>query len=139
MSIEQAQTFEYEVLIQEHHLDSFGHVNNAAYLQLYEEARWDFITKNDFGLDYIQKHQIGPVILDLRVRFKREIKNRERILIRSRIVEITNAKIQVLEQVMVKADGKIASEASFTVGVFDMKARKLVDASPEWLRALGLK
>ena len=30
--------FEFEVLIREHHLDSYGHVNNATYLALYEEA-----------------------------------------------------------------------------------------------------
>jgi YbgC/YbaW family acyl-CoA thioester hydrolase len=131
--------FEYEVLIREFHLDSFGHVNNAAYVMLYEEARWDFITKNGFGLDYIQAHQVGPVILDLSVRFKRELKNREKIKITSRTVEIMSPKIMVLEQAMVREDGKVASEAKFTVGFFDMKARKLTDASPEWLRACGVK
>lgn len=131
--------FEYEVLIREFHLDSFGHVNNAAYVMLYEEARWDFITKNGFGLDYIQKHQIGPVILDLNVRFKRELKNRERIKITSRTIEIVSPKIMVLEQKMIKEDGKVSSEATFTVGFFDMKARKLIDANPEWLKAVGVK
>lgn len=131
--------FEYEVLIREFHLDSFGHVNNAAYVMLYEEARWDFITKNGFGLDYIQKHQVGPVILDLSVRFKREIKNRERIKITSKTIEIIGPKIMVLEQNMIKEDGKIASEAKFTVGFFDMKARKLIDANPDWLKACGVK
>lgn len=131
--------FEYEVLIQEFHLDSFGHVNNAVYVELYEEARWDFITKNGFGLDYIQKHQMGPVILDLQVRFKRELKNRERIKIISRTKEIVSPKIMVLEQTMFKPDGKVASEAIFTVGFFDMKERKLVNSSPEWLKAIGVK
>ena len=131
--------FEYEVLIREMHLDSFGHVNNAAYVMLYEEARWDFITKSGFGLDYVLKHQVGPVILDLKVRFKRELKNRETIKITSRTVEIVSPKIMVLEQLMLKSDGKVASEASFTVGFFDMKARKLIDASPEWLKAVGIK
>ncbi len=131
--------FEYEVLIREMHLDSFGHVNNAAYVMLYEEARWDFITKNGFGLDYVIEHQVGPVILDLKVRFKRELKNRETIKITSRTVEIVSPKIMVLEQLMLKSDGKVASEASFTVGFFDMKARKLIDASPEWLKAVGIK
>ncbi|WP_408095382.1 acyl-CoA thioesterase [Peredibacter sp. HCB2-198] len=130
--------FEYEVLIREFHLDSFGHVNNAAYVQLYEEARWDFITKNGFGLDYVQKHQIGPVILDLQVRFKRELKNRETIKILSRAVEIVSPKIMVLEQSMIKADGKVASEATFTVGFFDMKERKLIAANDDWLRACGV-
>lgn len=131
--------FEYEVLIREMHLDSFGHVNNAAYVMLYEEARWDFITKNGFGLDYIQKQQAGPVILDLSVRFKRELKNRETIIIKSKAIEIVSPKIMILEQTMVKTDGKIASEASFTVGFFDMKERKLVNATPEWLKACGIK
>lgn len=131
--------FEYEVLIREMHLDSFGHVNNAAYVMLYEEARWDFITKNGCGLDWIQEHQVGPVILDLKVRFKRELKNRERIIIRSRTIEIISPKIMVLEQSMVREDGKVASDATFTVGFFDMKLRKLTDASPEWLRAVGVK
>ncbi len=131
--------FEYDVLIREAHLDSFGHVNNAAYVQIYEEARWDFITRNGFGLDYIQKHQVGPVILDLKVRFKRELKNREAIRITSKTIEVVNTKIMVLEQIMYKSDGKVASDAVFTVGFFDMRARKLIEAQPEWLRACGIK
>jgi YbgC/YbaW family acyl-CoA thioester hydrolase len=131
--------FEYEVLIREMHLDSFGHVNNAAYVMLYEEARWDFITKHGFGLEYVLKHQVGPVILDLNVRFKRELKNRETIKITSKTIEIVSPKIMVLEQQMIKADGKVASEAKFTIGFFDMKERKLIDANPEWLKAVGIK
>src|SRR5690606_41681750 len=99
--------FEYELLIREAHLDSFGHVNNAAYVMLYEEARWDFITKNGFGLDYIQEHQVGPVILDLSVRFKRELKNREKIRITSVTSEIISSKIMVLEQVIYNRENKI--------------------------------
>lgn len=131
--------FEYEVLIRELHLDSFGHVNNAVYVQLYEEARWDFITQNGFGLDVIQREQKGPVLLDLSVRFKREIKNREKILITSQAKEIVNSKIMILEQKMFNADGKLASEAIFTVGFFDMRERKLIEAGPDWLRAVGVK
>jgi acyl-CoA thioester hydrolase len=131
--------FEYEVLIKESHLDSFGHVNNSVYVQLYEEARWDFITKNGYGLDYVLKHQKGPVILDLSVRFKRELKNRETIKITSQTAEIIGPKVMVLNQTMIKADGKIASEATFTVGFFDLKERKLISASEDWLHAVGVK
>ena len=133
------EVFEYELVIKECHLDSFGHVNNAVYVQLYEEARWDFITKNGFGLEVIQRDQVGPVLLDLQVKFKREIKNREIIKIQSQTRELINSKMMVLEQKMIKADGRIASEAVFTIGFFDMKLRKLIDASPSWLKAVGIK
>jgi acyl-CoA thioester hydrolase len=133
------EVFEYEILIKECHLDSFGHVNNAVYVQLYEEARWDFITKNGFGLEVIQRDQVGPVLLDLQVKFRREIKNREVIKIQSQTREILSSKMLVLDQKMIKADGKIASEALFTVGFFDMKQRKLIEANPLWLKAVGVK
>jgi YbgC/YbaW family acyl-CoA thioester hydrolase len=135
----QNEIFEYELVIKECHLDSFGHVNNAVYVQLYEEARWDFITRNGFGLEVIQKDQVGPVLLDLQVKFKREIKNREIIKIQSQTRELMNSKMMVLEQKMIKSDGRIASEAVFTIGFFDMKLRKLIDASPSWLKAVGIK
>ena len=133
------EVFEYEIVIKECHLDSFGHVNNAVYVQLYEEARWDFITKNGFGLEVIQRDQVGPVLLDLQVKFRREIKNREVIKIQSQTREILSSKMMVLDQKMIKADGKIASEAVFTVGFFDMKQRKLIEANPNWLKAVGVK
>lgn len=136
---EENTIYEYLTTIRELHLDSFGHVNNAVYAQLFEEARWDFITKNNFGLDRIKEIHIGPVILDMRIRFKREVLNRENIIIKSRTSALVSSRIMILEQIMYKADGKVASEAEFTIGIFDMKARKLVDAPPEWLKAVGVK
>lgn len=131
--------FEYPVEILEHHLDSFGHVNNAAYVKLYEEARWDFITKNGYGLNKILELQQGPVILDLKVKFKRELKNRESIVIYSQVHEILNSRMIILQQSMKKGDGKISSEALFTIGFFDMRERKLIDASADWLKAVGVE
>jgi acyl-CoA thioester hydrolase len=44
----------YPLTIKETYLDTFGHVNNAMYLALLEEARWDLITTNGYGLKIIQ-------------------------------------------------------------------------------------
>jgi thioesterase III len=32
--------FEQAILIREEHLDTFGHVNNARYLEIFGQARW---------------------------------------------------------------------------------------------------
>ena len=76
-------THDYELLIQEQHLDTFGHVNNAAYLQILEQARWDLVTRNGYGLDEVHRRKIGPVVLEIRLRFRRELRNRQRVTIRS--------------------------------------------------------
>lgn len=132
--------YEYNKQILEQHLDTFGHVNNAVYLQLYEEARWDFITKNGLGLKQILESQIGPVLLDCQLTFKAELSNRDNIKIVSQArSEMRNKYVMVLDQKMVKESGKIASTLTLSVGMMDLKARKLISPSVEWLKALGVE
>jgi YbgC/YbaW family acyl-CoA thioester hydrolase len=129
--------FEYRLLIREHHLDTFGHVNNAVYLALFEEARWQFVTELGFGIKQVQETQTGPTILEVKLQFKREIKNRETIVIRTQVTDVTG-KITTLRQAMVNAAGEEACIAEFKVGLFDLQARKLILPTEAWSRALGL-
>ena len=96
---------EYPVLIREAHLDVFGHVNNASYLQIFEEARWDWITRGGFGMKEIFARGIGPVVLEANLRFQREATNRQAVVVKSRTLEY-KGKIGTVEQVMVRADGR---------------------------------
>jgi YbgC/YbaW family acyl-CoA thioester hydrolase len=128
---------DYEVIIRESHLDTFGHVNNAAYLELFEEARWEFITRNGYGLKKVQEIQQGPVVLELSMKFKKEITLREKIRITTRLVD-HKKKITRLHQEMVKEDGTVATEIDLVFGLFDLKTRRLIDPTPEWMKAIGL-
>lgn len=128
---------QYQVLIREHHLDSFGHVNNAAYLALYEEARWEVITENGYGLPKVHELKQGPVILDVHLTFQKELKLRETISITTEL-ESYEGKVGKLRQKMINSKGEIASEALFTFGLFDLKTRRLISSTPEWNKALGL-
>ena len=131
--------YEYDIMILEQHLDTFGHVNNAKYLEMYEEARWDFITKNNLGLKEILATQVGPVLLDLNLTFKAELKNRDKIKITSQArAQMRNKFVMILDQRMILEDGKTASTLTLSVGMMDLKARKLISPSEEWRRALGL-
>lgn len=129
----------YPVTILEKHLDTFGHVNNATYLELYEEARWDLITNNGWGLKEIYQRQIGPVITSLNIQYKREITNRETIRIETQVSSFRNKKILCLEQKMIKEDGSVANTMVMEAGLFDLKERRLLDPTDEWMAALGVK
>jgi YbgC/YbaW family acyl-CoA thioester hydrolase len=128
----------YTILIREAHLDTFGHVNNATYMALYEEARWELITQNGYGLRTVQELKQGPVILDASIKFMRELKLREEITITTELVHYTG-RIGQLKQQMIKTDGKVASESVFTLGLFDLDQRKLIDPTPLWKKAIGLE
>lgn len=127
----------YELVIHERHLDTFGHMNNATYLEILEEARWDLITRNGFGLEEITRRQQGPTILEINLKFSREIKNRQRITIKSWTDSYTG-KIHKFTQQMLDEKGEVSCEASFVIALFDLQARKLLSPTPEWRRALGL-
>jgi acyl-CoA thioester hydrolase len=128
---------EYKILIRESHLDSFGHVNNATYLELFEEARWDLITGRGYGLKQVHLFGIGPVILEVNLKFKHELKNRELVTITTEVTS-HKGKITQLRQVLFNPKGEEACIAEFTVALFDLKARKIIEPTPEWRQALNL-
>ncbi len=128
----------YEILVRESHVDSLGHMNNATYLALYEEARWQQITEQGYGFQQIQELKQGPVILDVFVKFQKEIRLRETIRIQTELIKY-EGKVGQLKQQMLKEDGTVASEAVFTFGLFDMKLRKLIEPTAMWLQALSVK
>jgi thioesterase III len=128
---------EYSVLIIERHLDTFGHVNNATYLDLFEAARWDWITANGFGIERIHALKQGPTVLEITLRFKRELKNRRRILIRT-WVDSYPSKVCTVIQEMRDETGELCCDARFLCALFDLEARRLLAPTAEWLKAVGV-
>jgi YbgC/YbaW family acyl-CoA thioester hydrolase len=132
-----ATPHEKTFVISEAHLDSFGHLNNARYLELFEQARWDLITERGFGIDMVRQTKTGPTILQIEIRFMRELSPRDVVVIRTEMLSYER-KIGKLRQQIIKADATVACEAVFTIGLFDLERRKLIEPTPAWLRAIGL-
>lgn len=132
------ESFHYQFQVIESHLDTFGHVNNATYLTLFEQARWDFISDRGWGLEDIQRLRKGPVILEARIKFKRELKNREKITITSQCGEPLNKLVMTMNQKMLKEDDTLAATLELSVGLMDLEKRKLIEPTPEWLHAVGM-
>lgn len=131
--------FESEILIRESLIDSFGHMNNSKYLELFEQARWDIIQDRGFSVAEILKNGLGPVVLEVNLRFTKEVRLREKIKIVSEVEPDENPKkTMVMMQTMQNAQGEVCCHARFVFGLFDLKARKLVAPTPAWSRAIGL-
>lgn len=127
----------YPILIKEAYLDTFGHVNNATYLNLFEEARWDLLTKNGFGLKKIQAEHIGPVILEINIKFLKELYLRDEVIIETQL-DSYEGKIGKLKQRMLR-NGEVCCTIELIVALFDLKQRKIIMPTPEWLRAVGVE
>jgi thioesterase-3 len=132
----EAKKFSYPVLIKETYLDTFGHVNNAMYLTLFEEARWELIAGNGYDIKKIKETGLGPVILEIKLCYLKELRLREEIEIETQMISYED-KIGKLMQKMVRA-GEVCCTAEFVFGLFDLEQRKLVLPTEEWLRAIGV-
>ncbi|OGT54191.1 MAG: thioesterase [Gammaproteobacteria bacterium RIFCSPHIGHO2_12_FULL_42_10] len=133
----QAQLFSYPLLIKENHLDAFCHVNNAMYLTLFEEARWDIVTKNGYGLKQILEIGLAPTILEVNLRFLKEVRLREQVVIQTQVLSY-RGKVGKLEHKMLRQD-VLCCSAELTIGLFSLKDRKMVSPTAEWLKAIGMK
>ncbi|NQZ00119.1 MAG: acyl-CoA thioesterase [Bdellovibrionales bacterium] len=126
----------YELVIRERHLDTFGHVNNATYFEMLEEARWELISARGYDLAYIQKCKQGPVILEASIQFRKELVLRKKVNITTELLEYKN-KIGTLEQKICFENGEVAAKAKLVFGLFDLRQRQLIEPTDEWKRAIG--
>lgn len=126
--------YHYQTVIKETDLDLFGHVNNAVYLVIFEDARWDMITQNGYGVSKIQETGLGPVILEISLNFRKELMLRDEIFIETSVIS-HEKKIGVLHQKMMRA-GELCCDAHFKFALFDLKARKIVLPTPDWHKVI---
>jgi len=137
LTVESGTYFEYSFIVTPDLLDGYGHVNNARYLDLYERARWDILDKSGLGREEVRKSKIGPVIIEVNVRFSRELLPGEEIKVQTSSRR-KNELVFYFEQKMINAKGELASKAIFTTALFDLEKRKMVKADNIWLKAMGL-
>ena len=65
--------YKYLTDVRGYELDSFGHVNNATYLNYTEQARWSILKESGFLNDFI-KSGMFLVVVETNIRYMRELK-----------------------------------------------------------------
>lgn len=63
--------YEMDLTVRGYELDSFGHVNNAVYLQYLEQARWEIMRLKNLGTYFIERGML-LVVAETRIRYLRE-------------------------------------------------------------------
>jgi acyl-CoA thioester hydrolase len=123
--------FESKYKIRFTQIDTFGHLNNAAYLEIYEWARWEWAEAG--GIDVFEmtkKKGVGPAILHVDLNFHKEITAHEEIVVRTWFHKLDGFK-GVIAQEMIKQDGSLASSVLFTFVMFNVNTRKVVKVPKE--------
>ena len=123
--------FETSFRIRSTQVDQLGHLNNAAFLEIFEWARWEWGEQAGSGFQgMIAGRGLGPVVVHADVSFRREVRFHERVRVQTRMESCAHRQ-GIIHQRMLRADGKLASEARFTFLMMDLAQRRIVPMPKE--------
>ncbi len=104
-----------EIKVRGYHLDLYGHVNNARYLEFLEEARWALLEAGD--LDWFMQQGYALVVSRIDIRYLRPAGMGDVLIIETRLDRLLPRAGVILQRVLKKDTGKLvaAAEVSFAV------------------------
>lgn len=97
----------YRQTVYNFHLDGYGHVNNARYLEFLEAARWHFFRQHDLSAVL---RQARLVLSGINIRYRRAAALDEELCIDSRLEAVQSRQIRMSQRVY-SADGTVYAEA----------------------------
>lgn len=118
-------------------LDPNFHLRGSTYLDFTDQTRFSFFQQNGIPVTEWRKMGIGPVILEERIRFLKEVFLEEQVRVTFKRVGVSpNQKIFQVKHEILKENGQPAAEVDVTVGLLDLKTRKLAPAPDSFLELI---
>jgi YbgC/YbaW family acyl-CoA thioester hydrolase len=125
--------FEYRLNVRGYELDSYGHVNNAVYLNYFEQARWEIIRQNDL-MDWFRDNHLFLVVTEMKVRYSSEAKLFDDLLIRTKVEK--EAPYLVFYQKMYFGESKVKACSAIVKTLLRDKDKHTIDISEDFLNKL---
>ncbi|EPW8573774.1 acyl-CoA thioesterase [Morganella morganii] len=113
-----------------YHIDAFGHVNNARYLEFLEAARWDWLESYD-AYRWFKQMDIAVVVVNININYRLPVYVGERLVIDS-YLQHTGQKSGVLKQIITRQEDKqVVADAEVTFVFINMKTGKAIPIEGE--------
>ena len=108
-------SYRTEIKVRGYHLDLYGHVNNARYLEFLEEARWAMMELGD--LDWFMQQGYSLVVSRVDIRYLRPASMGDNLLIETRLDRLLARSGVIVQQVTNQGTGKAVASAEVTFAV----------------------
>lgn len=113
-----------EIKIRGYHADFYGHVNNARYLEFFEEDRW---AQFESRIDLQQWSRQGLVFLvvNVNINYRKALPVGQTVVIATQLHEIGKRSATLKQEILVKENKEVAADAMVTFVVIDREGRAL--------------
>lgn len=125
--------FETEVDVRYNDLDTYGHVNNAVYATLLEEARVDYLTNVLDGADADitgSADGLGIVLATLELEFQSSLGPSDSVTVAVRVPRLGESSFPL--EYEVRENGTVLATGETTVVVFDRESRDSQPIPDTW-------
>ncbi len=112
-----------------YHLDVYGHVNNARYLEFLEEARWAYFGER-VDLGWWQARGYAFVIVNINIDYRAPATMGDVLSVSVEVADI-GERSSVIKQVVLKQDGTTAAEARVTFVVLNSRSGEVLPLEGE--------
>ncbi len=122
---------ETNIKVRGFHIDHFGHVNNARYLEFLEEGRWDYCEKNRLIDDLFHKTGIIHVVKEIRIKYLKPAFAGNIIRIATCVKEAQGKEITMSQTAFLEGSKIKIAEALIVNTLFDLHTNAAVEITPE--------
>ena len=98
------------IKVRGYHLDGYGHVNNARYLEFLEEARWDFIEKTG-GVAYFTRQGLIFVVVRIEIDYRFPAKAEDELLVSTGYHSHGNSSLTLIQEMCLSDSGRVVVQA----------------------------
>jgi thioesterase-3 len=107
------------IKVRGYHEDRFGHVNNARYLELFEEARWADFEAHGLDMSFLEEQGVFPVVVRLTVSYRRPASAGDVLNIATAVKRAGRRKVLLTQEAHFEGSGAVCAEAELTVVFLD--------------------
>jgi thioesterase-3 len=106
-----------KIIVRGYHLDVYGHVNNARYLEFLEEARWAACDNKPATLAWFMQQHYALTVNRIEIDYKRPATMGEHLLVKSDVLKRETKHWLLSQDIVRQSDDKLIVSAQVYVCV----------------------
>ena len=113
-----------KIKIRGYHLDVYQHVNNARFLEFFEEARWSHY--EHYPPSLFVDNGWGFVVVNINVDYKHPALLGNELIIETKLVKIGDRSATLRQEATISSSGKLSAAADVTFVMLDLNTKQVL-------------
>ncbi len=129
------KTYTLNLKVRGYHLDLFGHVNNARYLEFLEEARWAAF-EDTVDLQKLARSGHAFTVVNINISYRKPALMNDLLTVKTIIASLGRRSGVISQVITLKDTDTVVADADVTFVIYDTKLKKAAFLKGELLELL---